>query len=269
MVGRIYPLENPDGSAVNLSDLIEGGEDNEESYQKKLAIISSLPPNFVNQVKDYVRGVEKECDRTGEGFDLESRTRGRVFEMLVKAEFYEDDDTARSKISNEIQNLIINPGRYRLDQFLKLGRIPDVVHVQVSEEGRHVSIVHAIEAKIGSLDRRSMRQLKDSSFLYTFRCLTKALNILSKKSLEECGLENLANAKGVGNTFSVAPDFDQRLVVPADTNINFPDGLIKTDEFEAHEKDNFVTLLKSIKIQNSSFNRNEISAIARYILEKD
>jgi hypothetical protein len=248
---------------VSSDDLYEHFKDDPE----KINIISKLPEDFPEQVIKYV----EECKKTSREFDFKKETRGRVFEVLVKEQFLDDEETAlETKISDEIQELISDPRKYKLREYLELGRIPDIARVKVKEDGL-VTINGAIEAKATKyLNKRAWKQLKEGSFLNTFRKLTRTLSKLSGKSLSKRGLKILGGVRSSGNFFTVSDKFKPTLVLPADVRTvrGSEKDLISSREFFAHERDKFANDLKKIDIKNSYFSNDDVTLISNFIMER-
>ena len=254
-------IETLTPTKTSSGDLFEHFKDD----PKKIDVISKLPEDFPKQVIKYVREVEKECEETGEKFDLESSIGGRVFEVLVREQFSNmERDSLEDKISKEIQDLISNPSRYgtfmkQIIEFKEDGeedevkKIPDVAHINVTKKG-YIEIDSVVEAKKGLLGKHASTQLKRDAFLRTLRRITRNLIKLSGKSLKEQGLKALGETRSAGDIFTVSSNLDLKLVVPSGRSLNFEgfEGkLINTEELWGHKKDVFEKELREIDIQNS------------------
>ncbi len=219
--------------------------------------------------KKFTRGksteVKSENQLEGEGKVL----RGKVFETLLNA------DTAfgqRSPLELELLALAHNPDQFGLGGLLGYYRNPDMAFI-LTKLGDSTVVEGIGEAKLGTLNRRAFAQLSDTGFARGVRALVTVVNSL--ETPEAFGLVEVAKAKklaGEAPILTIAPEFSQLLVVPANRNLSQPSKLINYADFKnPTERKELLQLLKDPKrvtIQKAAFSGAEVRAITDALMAK-
>lgn len=219
--------------------------------------------------KKFTRGksteVKSESKREGEGKVL----RGKVFEMLLNA------DSAfgkRSPLELELLALAHNPDQFGLGGLLGYYRNPDMAFI-LTKLGDSTVVEGIGEAKLGTLNRRAFAQLSDTGFARGVRALVTVVNSLENPEI--FGLVEVAKAKKLaGNApiLTIAPEFSQLLVVPANRNLSQPSKLINYTDFRnPAERKELLNLLrdpKRVTIQKAAFSGAEVRSITDALIAK-
>lgn len=215
----------------------------------------------------FVEEIAKESTGTGEGAG--KRLRGKLFEMLIQA------DPAfgqRSALEKELLALAHNPDAFGLGKILGHHRNPDMAFLIVQKEDG-VEITGVGESKLGLLNERSYKQLSETGFARGVKALVEVVNTLPDPASH--GLVEVAKARktvAVGKPLlTIAPEFTQLLVVPANRNIAWQSSLINRKEFTMEGRQRFYELLSDIRhvrTANAAFSTAEVSAMARVLTTK-
>ena len=183
--------------------------------------------------------IASESKGSGEGG--KRQLRGKIFEMLVSddPEFGE-----RSPLEKELLALAHNPDAFGLSEQLGYHRNPDMAFLIVEKEDG-VVIEGVGESKLGLLNERSFKQLKETGFAAGVKALVEVVNNLPNPQLH--GLVEVARARegrkeGVP-LLTISQEFSQLLVVPANRNIEWSSTLVNRREFSSEGRDKFYALL--------------------------
>lgn len=204
----------------------------------------------------------KETGGSGEGAG--KRMRGKLFEMLINA-----DPTfgQRSALELELLSLAHSPGLYGLGKELGYHRNPDMAFLIV-EKSDGVVIQGIGESKLGLLNERSFHQLSETGFARGIKALVHVVNNLPNP--EAYGLVEVARAKkelgGDMPLLSVAPEFTQLVVVPANRKPEWSSTLINRREFTVDKRNEFRELLNDterVLVRRAAFSTAEVGALAR------
>lgn len=206
-----------------------------------------------------------ENQRDGEGKVL----RGKVFETLLNADIAFGQ---RSPLELELLALAHNPDQFGLGGLLGYYRNPDMAFI-LTKLGDSTVVEGIGEAKLGTLNRRAYMQLSDTGFARGVRALVTVVNSLDNP--EVFGLVEVAKAKklaGEAPILTIAPEFSQLLVVPANRNLSQPSKLINYADFhDPKERKELLNLLKDPKrviIQKAAFSGAEVGAITTVLIAK-
>jgi hypothetical protein len=215
----------------------------------------------------FITELASESKGTGEGAG--KRLRGKLFEMLIQA------DPAfgqRSALEKELLALAHNPDAFGLGKILGHHRNPDMAFLIVQKEDG-VEITGVGESKLGLLNERSYKQLSETGFARGVKALVEVVNTLPDPASH--GLVEVAKARktvAVGKPLlTIAPEFTQLLVVPANRNIAWQSSLINRKEFTMEGRQRFYELLSDIRhvrTANAAFSTAEVSAMARVLTTK-
>ena len=219
--------------------------------------------------KKFTRGksteVKSDNQREGEGKVL----RGKVFETLLNADIAFGQ---RSALELELLALAHNPDQFGLGGLLGYYRNPDMAFI-LTKLGDSTVVEGIGEAKLGTLNRRAYMQLSDTGFARGVRALVAVVNSLDTP--EAFGLVEVAKAKklaGDAPILTIAPEFSQLLVVPANRNLSQPSKLINYSDFKnPTERKDLLNLLKDPKrvtIQKAAFSGTEVRAITDVLIAK-
>ena len=217
--------------------------------------------------KKFSRGkvvVTSESDRrVGEGKML----RGKVFETLLNADIAFGQ---RSPLELELLALAHNPDQFGLGGLLGYYRNPDMAFI-LTKLGDSTVVEGIGEAKLGTLNRRAYAQLADTGFARGVRALVTVVNSL--ETPEAFGLVEVAKAKklaGDAPILTIAPEFSQLLVVPANRNLAQLSKLINYADFKnPTERKELLQLLrdpKRVTIQKAAFSGAEVGAITSKLI---
>lgn len=204
-----------------------------------------------------------ENQRDGEGKVL----RGKVFETLLNADIAFGQ---RSPLELELLALAHNPDQFGLGGLLGYYRNPDMAFI-LTKLGDSTVVEGIGEAKLGTLNRRAYMQLSDTGFARGVRALVTVVNSLDNP--EVFGLVEVAKAKklaGEAPILTIAPEFSQLLVVPANRNLSQPSKLINYADFKnPTERKELLQLLrdpKRVTIQKAAFSGAEVGAITSKLI---
>ncbi len=204
-----------------------------------------------------------ENQRDGEGKVL----RGKVFETLLNADIAFGQ---RSPLELELLALAHNPDQFGLGGLLGYYRNPDMAFI-LTKLGDSTVVEGIGEAKLGTLNRRAYMQLSDTGFARGVRALVTVVNSLDNP--EVFGLVEVAKAKklaGEAPILTIAPEFSQLLVVPANRNLSQPSKLINYADFKNPiERKELLQLLrdpKRVTIQKAAFSGAEVGAITSKLI---
>lgn len=206
---------------------------------------------------------KSENQRDGEGKVL----RGKVFETLLNADVAFGQ---RSPLELELLALAHNPDQFGLGGLLGYYRNPDMAFI-LTKLGDSTVVEGIGEAKLGTLNRRAYMQLSDTGFARGVRALVTVVNSLDNP--EVFGLVEVAKAKklaGEAPILTIAPEFSQLLVVPANRNLSQPSKLINYADFKNPiERKELLQLLrdpKRVTIQKAAFSGAEVGAITSKLI---
>lgn len=206
---------------------------------------------------------KSENQRDGEGKVL----RGKVFETLLNADIAFGQ---RSPLELELLALAHNPDQFGLGGLLGYYRNPDMAFI-LTKLGDSTVVEGIGEAKLGTLNRRAYMQLSDTGFARGVRALVTVVNSLDNP--EVFGLVEVAKAKklaGEAPILTIAPEFSQLLVVPANRNLSQPSKLINYADFKNPiERKELLQLLrdpKRVTIQKAAFSGAEVGAITSKLI---
>lgn len=208
---------------------------------------------------------EKDVVREGKSG---KQVRGKIFEMFIQAdpEFGE-----RSALEKELLDLAHSPEKYNLGKELGHHRNPDMAFLIVQKE-EGIEIIGVGESKLGLLNERSYKQLDETGFAKGVKALVEVVNNLEHP--EQYGLVEVAKAKKqlTRDTplLTIAQDFTQLLVVPANRHIEWTSTLINRREFSAEGRKKFYELLQDVqkvRTARAAFSTAEISSIADTIYD--
>ena len=219
--------------------------------------------------KKFTRGksaeVKSESKREGEGKVL----RGKVFETLLNADIAFGQ---RSPLELELLALAHNPDQFGLGGLLGYYRNPDMAFI-LTKLGDSTVVEGIGEAKLGTLNRRAYMQLSDTGFARGVRALVTVVNSL--ETPEAFRLVEVAKAKklaGDAPILTIAPEFSQLLVVPANRNLSQPSKLINYSDFRnPAERKELLNLLrdpKRVTIQKAAFSGAEVRSITDALIAK-
>lgn len=216
----------------------------------------------------FLNDLSQESGGSGEGADSDSigagkRLRGKLFEMLINADpaFGE-----RSPLELELLSLAHNPDAYGLGKELGYHRNPDMAFLIVEKE-EGVVIEGVGESKLGLLNERSFKQLSETGFARGVKALVDVVNALPDP--EAHGLVEIARARqelGLDRPLlTVAPEFTQLLVVPANRNPEWKSTLINRREFTVEGRNAYYELLSDtehVSVRKAAFSTAEVGALA-------
>lgn len=203
----------------------------------------------------------KETGGSGEGAG--KRMRGKLFEMLINA-----DPTfgQRSALELELLSLAHSPDAYGLGKELGYHRNPDMAFLIV-EKSDGVVIEGIGESKLGLLNERSFHQLSETGFARGIKALVEVVNNIPDP--EVYGLVEVARARReLGSDtplLSVAPEFTQLVVVPANRKPEWSSTLINRREFTVDKRNEFRELLNDterVLVRRAAFSTAEVGALA-------
>jgi hypothetical protein len=244
------------------------GENLTEEAKKKREVLSRLPDDFREQVwkamlVDLEEGqLEEEIDTESEEIKgrLRARARGRMFELLVEAEFAPQQLQIERKITEALQGA----WKSNLHLFNGIGKNEDLTFVRVRNDGT-IAVSQFGEAKLAPLDQRAADQFANSGIRRSIFGLVRLINDGRVKFPD--GLEILNMAKGKIN---VAPDLEQILIVPADRPLEL-ERLIDTDSFDndlkwSEKRERLERMLKNgqITVKKSLFTWREVDDMVEY-----
>jgi hypothetical protein len=222
-----------------------------------------LATNLEEQ-KKFSRGKNQNLLSKDKGDGEGKVLRGKVFELLLNA------DPAfgkRSPLELELLALAHNPDAFGLGGVLGYYRNPDMAFI-LTKSGDSTVVEGIGEAKLGTLNRRAYAQLSDTGFARGVKALVMVVNAL--KDPEKFGLVEVAKAKrlaGSAPILTIAPEFSQLLVVPANRNLAQPSKLINYKDFsDPTERQGLLTLLKDsskVMIQKAAFSAGEVAAMSQ------
>ncbi len=191
------------------------------------------------------------------------QVRGKLFEMLINADpaFGE-----RSPLELELLSLAHNPDMYGLGKELGYHRNPDMAFLIVEKEDG-VVIEGIGESKLGLLNERSFLQLSETGFARGVKALVEVVNGLPDPAAH--GLVEVARARQeLGRDkplLTVASEFTQLLVVPANRTPEWSSTLINRREFTVDKRNQFYELLNDtehVMVRKAAFSTAEIGALA-------
>ena len=245
----------------------EGVAGEDVRHKQKNALLR-LPKNLVDELHATMHQVlvDDHVNRREVVYDDDWERRivaGRLFEMLVAAEFLDDESAS----GEELLTWLHDPERHKLPGMERLGRNPDITFVRVLETGKVV--VEAVgEAKANpSLDWRCFQQLGESGIRESLAKVVGAVNQAGREDLKKCGLMALAEA---GGEVEISPSFRQVLILPAEVDVGYPEKMVDESEFKKErEYRKFCEMLgdgKEVEVRRSSFYSSEVRAMARYLL---
>lgn len=210
----------------------------------------------------FLEELAKDSGGTGEGAG--KRLRGKLFEMLINADpaFGE-----RSPLELELLSLAHNPDAFGLGKELGYHRNPDMAFLIVQKEDGIV-IEGIGESKLGLLNERSFHQLSETGFARGVKALAEVVNGLSDPAAY--GLVEVARARQeLGNDkplLTIAPEFTQLLVVPANRKPEWSSTLINRREFTVDKRNQFYELLNDkehVMVRKAAFSTGEVSILAK------
>ena len=202
-------------------------------------------------------------DSTGTGEGAGKRLRGKLFEMLINADpaFGE-----RSPLELELLALAHNPDGFGLGKELGYHRNPDMAFLIVEKEDG-VVIAGVGESKLGLLNERSFHQLSETGFARGVKALVEVVNGLPDPAAH--GLVEVARARQeLGRDkplLTVASEFTQLLVVPANRKPEWSSTLINRREFTIDKRNAFRELLNDTEhviVRRAAFSTAEVGAMA-------
>ncbi len=211
--------------------------------------------------KTFQEDLAKDSGGTGEGAG--KRLRGKLFEMLINADpaFGE-----RSPLELELLSLAHNPDAYGLGKELGYHRNPDMAFLIVEKEDG-VVIEGVGESKLGLLNERSFHQLSETGFARGVKALVEVVNALPDPAAH--GLIEVARARESldpdKQLLTMAPEFTQLLVVPANRTPEWSSTLINRREFTIDKRNQFYELLNDtehVMVQRAAFSTAEVGAMA-------
>lgn len=184
------------------------------------------------------------------------QVRGKVFEMLINA------DPAfgqRSPLELELLALAHNPSKFGLQDILGQYRNPDMAFI-VTQIDDHAVIAGIGEAKLGLLNTRAYKQLSETGFARGVAALVEVVNSLPDPA--SYGLVEVAKA----GPLTIAPDFSQLLVVPANRKVEWKSKLVNYRDFpDPVERKEMYALLGDpdrVTIKKAAFSTAEVGAVA-------
>ncbi len=198
----------------------------------------------------------------------EKMLRGKLFEMLINAD---PAFGARSALEKELLDLAHSPDKYGLGRELGYHRNPDMAFLIVQREDG-VVIEGVGESKLGLLNERSFKQLSETGFAAGVKALVDVVNTLDDP--ETHGLTEVAKARRELDPgkplLTIAPEFTQLLVVPANRNIDWHSTLINRREFTMEGRQKFYELLedvKKVRVANAAFSTAEVIGLTDAMLK--
>lgn len=182
------------------------------------------------------------------------QVRGKIFEMLIQAD---PEFGQRSPLEKELLALAHNPAAFGLEKELAVYRNPDMAFLLVKKEDG-VEIIGVGESKLGLLNERSYKQLSKTGFETGVNALVAVVNHLPDPAAY--GLVEVAKARPL----SIASEFSQLLVVPANRKIEWSSTLINRREFSAEGREKFYELLsdtRHLRTARAAFSTAEVVAV--------
>ena len=260
------PLSEKEELLDKITALLEKTNPAPGALRQKLAIFKRLAPNLVTEVHaDFLNSKRDDEIRTPPGetprfADKAAVIRGRIFEMLVIAEFGRNQP-----VSEELVSLMKDPGRFSLEKELMQYRTPDLAFIEVDEATGDLIVRSAGEAKAGKLDHRALQQLGPRGFIHSFEIMGQVVN--ATPDLEQHGLLELART---AKKIRIADDFAQIIFLPSDRSLKKRD-LKKLLGPDLHRKTRteFLELLTDnpkLTLRRSSFSLSEIAGIADLVI---
>ncbi len=213
------------------------------------------------QWETFAYDLAKDSGGTGEGAG--KRLRGKLFEMLINADpaFGE-----RSPLELELLSLAHNPDAFGLGVELGYHRNPDMAFLIVEKEDG-VVIEGVGESKLGLLNERSFHQLSETGFARGVKALVEVVNDLPDPATH--GLFEVARVReelGPDKPLlTMAPEFTQLLVVPANRKPGWSSTLINRREFTIDKRNQFYELLNDtehVMVRKAAFSTAEVGALA-------
>ncbi len=213
----------------------------------------------------FLSDLAKDSGGTGEGAG--KRLRGKLFEMLIQADpaFGE-----RSPLELELLTLAHSPDMFGLGKELGYHRNPDMAFLIV-EKDDGVTIEGVGESKLGLLNERSFKQLSETGFARGVGALVEVINNLPDP--EAHGLVEVARAKAAlpegKPLLTIAPEFIQLLVVPANRHIEWASSLINRKEFTKEGREQFYELLEDtryVRTARAAFSTAEVGVMAGFLV---
>jgi hypothetical protein len=206
---------------------------------------------------------EVAAESTGSGEGAGKRLRGKIFEMLIQAD---PEFGKRTPLEKELLALAHSPDAFTLGKELGYHRNPDMAFLIVQREDG-VVIEGVGESKLGLLNERSFKQLSETGFAAGVKALVEVVNTLPDPAAH--GLFEVAKARlsliPGKPLLTVADDFTQLLVVPANRNIEWASALVNRREFTVEGRQEFYELLndtKRVRTARAAFSTAEVSAMA-------
>lgn len=214
----------------------------------------------------FLAELAQESGGFGEGAG--KRLRGKLFEMLINAD---PSFGERSPLELELLSLAHNPDAYGLGKELGYHRNPDMAFLIVeNEEG--VVIEGVGESKLGLLNERSFKQLSETGFARGVKALADVVNAMPDPAAH--GLVEVARARqSLGPDrplLTVAPEFTQLLVVPANRKPEWKSTLINRREFTVEGRNAYYELLSDtehVSVRKAAFSTAEVGALASAAVE--
>lgn len=256
----------------------------EEGYipdrERQMDILSRLPDDILYELAGHLRTSFLESQKfaklrgivfTAADFDDETILRGKVFEMLVAADpaLHTPDPLAE-----ELLTLMHDPERFAMEEVLRYYRTPDGAYIEVDRVDGWLIVRAAAEAKLGRLNRRAASQLGERGFRYGLVHMATAVN--ETEDLATHGLvETAAYREGLeshsGELITVASDFRQVLIVPANRNTDDPASLVNSRDFDDLAFGELLYLLSDagrLTIKKAAFSAAEVAALTRLLYQE-
>ncbi len=253
----------------------------EEGYtpdrERQMDILSRLPDDLLYELAGHLRTSFLESQKfaklrgtpfDAEEFDDETILRGKVFEMLVAADpiLHTPDPLAE-----ELLTLMHDPERFAMEEVLRYYRTPDGAYLEVDKVDGRLIVRAAAEAKLGRLNRRAAQQLGVRGFRYGLVHMAEAVNEtkdLSKHGLVETATFRERTEKTDGELITVASDFRQVLIVPANRDTDDPASLVNSRDFDDLAFGELLYLLSDagrLTIKKAAFSAAEVAVITRVL----